>query len=362
MVLLALLFSQLGVSPVTARTKQEAVQDFITSLDTGFGYKETPTDQESRVTSTTRVLMLAPLIDYKIKEKQKLFHFYQAHQNNDSGFADLEGQPSDLETSMLALLGLQKLGYNYTTILRWDALTYINQTLTESLLEPRFDPTLNQTILQYQDTYPPRTFTLLSTFLQVAAVYNYKWSGNLTHLITIAINYQFKNGSYSSIDHATAALTFLSLVGVQPIDIAGAIDYLLAFQSATGGFSPIVNKTGDLKTTWEILTALTLLNVDLEKQLLYYEKTIKFILDLQDQSGGFKDTRGVSVLSTYYALQCLLYLNSLDELLQKELLQAVGYLDTSLQPLLLTGILFAITKQLLPLTNKSRARQKQART
>ena len=347
-ILIVLLVVPFGVTSVNARTKQKAIQDFLVSLDTGFGFKETPSSQIARVSSTTHVLMTAPFIEFEVKDKSKLFHFYQAHQNNDSGFGDVEGDASDLEASLLALLGLQYLGYNYSALVRWEALNYVNKTLVESLTTLVFDSRVNRTIPVYLDNYEPRVFEVLSLFFVVSAGFDYQWTGNLTHLINIALNYQFKNGSYVSVEHACASLTFLSLVGVKPMDRDGAIDYLLAFQSTKGGFSSDVNKTGNLETTWRVIKTLTIMKVDLEKRLDYLEETIKFILDLQSSSGGFDGGEGVSAEATYYAVETLAYLNAMDELLQKEFLQAVGFLDVSLKLVMaVMGILFVIRKRLL---------------
>ena len=128
---------------------------------------------------------------------------------------------------------------------------------------------------------------------------------------------------------------------MQPWDTFGAQKYLLSLRIGTSGFARTPFGTPTLKETYMALEALKIIGYDLT-QLSNKGDLIKYVLNQQQKTGGFKDNNEKieNILSTNYAVKILIMLNSLQELQQKEFLVAEGFLPfnfSSILSVIITG-------------------------
>ena len=311
--------------PAQARTKQDAINQFFDNMHSSLGFKNSKTDPVPSVSATSAVIQLAPFVDYKLPDTSDLYYFFQAHQNPDYGFGNKEDEPSDFNATIQAIYGLIGLKTNISILIHWNALTYLNKTITNIVYNVTV--TENATIYEHKANFTASEMLSIVSFIQVANLFNFKWVINTTRLVLEALDMQFENGSYISLLHAEAAITLLDLFDYAPVDTYGATQYLLSLRQGKNGFSQDQGLKPTIKDTYTALNLLSILGYDLDSMS---EKgaLVKYLLDSQTNSGGFAEQNEVapSIQTTKHVLFSLFLLNSLSELQQKELLVEQGFL------------------------------------
>ncbi len=324
--LFALLLFSVFSTPGIARTKQDAIHAFLDKTKQELGYKNSVQNKTAAVIPTARVIQLAPFIDYKLPDNADLYYFFQAHQNSDGGFGNVEGEKSDFNTTIQALYGLLGLKTNISILTHWGAVEYLNKTLSEIIY---YNQTIgNTTVLIHRTNITSSELLSISNFIKVANLFSFAWNFNTTLLIKQALDLQFNNGSYASLLDAEAAITFLSIFSLTPTDVYGATQYLLSLRKDKKGFSTLHELAPSIITTYKILGLLDNLGYKFD-QLEDKADLVKYILDHQDSTGGFFEEGGPvpTIETTYYAVFSLFLLGSLSELQQKEFIVSEGFVS-----------------------------------
>ena len=337
--LFSLLLLSIITTPGVARTKQDAIHDFIDKTKQDLGFKDSVQNKTAAVIPTARVIQLASFINYKLPDNADLYYFFQAHQNSDGGFGNVEGEESDFNTTIQALYGLLGLRTNVSILIHWGAIEYLNETLSNRIY---YNQTIgNTTTLVHRTNITSSELVSISNFIKVANVFSFAWNFNTTLLIKQALDLQFKNGSYASLLDAEAAITLLDLFSLTPTDVYGATQYLLSLRKDKSGFSAIHESPPSIATTYKILGLLDILGFEFD-QLENKADLVKYILDHQDSTGGFfeEEVPTPTIKTTYYAIISLFLLDSLSELQQKEFIVSEGFVSLQLSILYFLPILF----------------------
>lgn len=285
------------------------------------GFANTPLD-EVNIEITTKVLSISRLINYEVNNTLDILLYYQRSQNEDGGFGLNPDTESSWETTVTAIQGLVDLKINSSQLSTWNIDKYLNSSATELFYTYIIEN--NQTIIKNNDL----TVSLIK-----------KWGEYIRSSILIKVippipnvflgaelkSFQLSNGTYSSFEAAIQTVKLLSFLAQEPEDDELASKFIRAYATTNGMFSSVLQGTPNLEDTYNAIEALN----DLGKlrELESQKEIILKILDLQKADSGFTDIGStvVTVDATWYAINILWLLDSLDQLASPDVLQTQGF-------------------------------------
>lgn len=93
------------------------------------------------------------------------------------------------------------------------------------------------------------------------------------------------------------------MLGAEPLDKEGLIQYLLHCQNEDGGFGVIPQGVSETFSTFRVVDSLTVLGIEIPNK----EKTVEWLKNLQSDNGGFLYQKGkvVSFVGSYHAIGAL---------------------------------------------------------
>lgn len=335
--LLGIIFILLFSIPVTGRSRQRSIENFIDSLRLNEdGYANSP-DGEVNITATTQVLEIANVINYDINNSLDILLFFQNCQNSSGGFSQKPNSEENWDSTIHAVRGLQYLDVNQSQIQNWEIFNYLNRTAIYSLYD--ISNIGNSTI------YSPYNlslgliniyfdYLLTSFYLGFSPFVEFNWLENQLQ------SFQMSNGSYSTFESAVTSIHLLSLLELAPRDIDLASKFLLAYIQNNGAFS---NEQGGVVSLYNTyLGVRALFELQAVQKIEYLDEMLIFILELQKTNSGFGEVGSMiaSVQDTWYAIKTLYMLGSLNELESPDVLQTVGFLKMQFPYLVIISITF----------------------
>ncbi len=304
-------------APTQARSRQKAILDYLEDMRQGdLGFSNDAASSEQSISSSTNALFIYTALGEEIEDDLKLITFYQDAQVSNGGVAESPDGTPNLITSMNAVEGLFYLGINATELMGWKLFSFMNGSLVGTVYA-----TENRTTLVDHEPETARTirdFLLTSYRLGMAPKLDYAQLSNM------ALDYQYANGSYPTIDHAIEALLLLHQMGAKTDNPAGAARYVAAHQDDKGAFASTIGGTPSLPLTRRAISAL--IDTDTAEVQLK-DKLLTYVLDMQNKDGGFGNAESSTVQETRDAILILARLNSLGELGSPEVLQTEGFIS-----------------------------------
>ncbi len=314
-------------TPVDARTRQKSIENFIDRLrlsDDGYAGS---VSGEVNITSTTDVLEIASLIDYKINNSLDILLFYQESQNDSGGFSAYPNENVTWENTISAVRGLTYLDVNVSQVRNWKIYDYINKTAFSNLYTTIVVNNITKTVpynltlalIDYYAEYIISAFKLgfIPTIDSDWLVYHLK-------------QYQFSNGSYSNFQTAVKSIHLLTILGQSPTDLDLATKYIRAFIQNNGAFSDVQEGPTSLLQSYYGIRALYELNQI--ETIEYMNELIIYILELQKTNSGFVEVGydDSTAYHTWLAVSALFMLNRIHELLSPDVLQTEGFITLNM--------------------------------
>ena len=319
---LIIIITLIFASPSIAKTRQASVRNMLDEVRLSpEGFANTPLD-EVNIDTTTKVLSISSLINYEVNNTLDILLYYQRSQNEDGGFGLKPDTQSTWETTVAAVQGLVELKINASQLSAWRIDEYLNTTASDLFYSIAIEN--NQTVIKNNDL----TLNLII-----------KWGEYILSSVLIGVipaipniflgsqlkSFQLSNGTYNSFETAIQSIRLLNLLAQVPNNVELASKFIRAFATSNGLFSSMLQGTPNLKDTYDAIHALNGLGklTELENK----KSIILKILDLQISDSGFTDigSTDVTVNATWYAINILFLLDSLDQLLSPDVLQTQGF-------------------------------------
>lgn len=317
----------LVTTSVSARTRVSSIYNFLDQVRlSDQGFANTLQDTIS-VQSTSEVIQIAGIINYKLDNPEDVILYFQNSQNQDYGFGLNPSSSSDLSSTIDAISGLTQLGVNSTKLDAWNVASYINSTAYSELFTQKQQN--NMTIYEMNNLTIPMLH-LWYEYLNSMFLLNVIPQVPFTTLTNKILDLQMENGTYSSFEYAIYSILVLKLLGFVPWDVELSTLYLIAHIQDDGLFSTEQIGPSSIEASYLGILALSALN-RLYK-ITTTNEIILNILDLQQPNSGFSDLNSdiSSIHYTWYAIQILNLLDAIDELSRPDVLQTNGFLDISL--------------------------------
>ncbi|MCE7737259.1 MAG: hypothetical protein GPJ54_20390 [Candidatus Heimdallarchaeota archaeon] len=317
----------LFASPSYAKTRNASVHNFFDEVRLSpEGFANSISD-EVNIDISTKVLAISRLVDYEVNNTLDILLFYQRSQNEDGGFGENPEAESSWDTTVTAIQGLIELNVNSSQLATWKIDQYLNTSANELFYSTVIEN--NQTVIKNNDL----TIDLIK-----------KWGEYIRSSILIKVippipnvflgselkSLQLSNGTYNNFEAAIQTVGLLAMLAQEPEDAELASKFIRAYATSNGMFSSTLNDPPNLKATYEAINALN--SIDKLGELENKKEIILKILDLQKADSGFTDIASteVNVSSTWYAINILWLLDSLDELLSPDVLQTQGFVGIGL--------------------------------
>ena len=307
---------------IIAKSRDASVQNMLDDVRLSpEGFANTPF-AEVDIEVTTKVLSISRLINYEVNNTLDILLYYQRSQNEDGGFGLNPDTKSTWEMTVTAIQGLIDLKINSSQLSSWNIDKYLNSSATELFYSVVIEN--NQTITK-------------NNHLNVSLIK--KWREYIIASILIKVippipnvflgaelkSFQLSNGTYNNLEAAIQTVKLLSLLSQEPEDAELASKFIRAYATTDGMFSSVLQGTPNLEDTYNAIEALDglgkLNELDNQKEIILK------ILDLQKADSGFTDVGSteVTVDATWYAINILWLLESLDQLDSPDVLQTQGF-------------------------------------